>query len=79
MEQEVKAFLKAKAEIEKKIGRGCVVAIAKRRGISPANASRWLNATRLTRHDKENMAAALAIVEEKASELKQMTMAAKAA
>ena len=79
MEQEVKAFLKAKAEIEKKIGRGGVVEIAKRRGISPSNASRWLNANRLTRYDKENMAAALAIVEEKASELKQMTMAAKAA
>lgn len=79
MEQEVKAFLKAKEEIEKKIGRGGIVEIAKKRGISPSNASRWLSAKRLTRYDKENMAAALAIAEEKALQLKQMTRAVKAA
>lgn len=79
MEQEVRAFLKAKAEIERKIGRGCTVAIAQKRGINKANVSRWLSAKRLTRYDKANMEAALAIIEEMKNGLGQMTMAAKAA
>jgi len=79
MEQEVKAFLKAKEEVEKKLGRGGMVAIAQRRGIHKTSVSRWLSAKRLTRFDKANMEAALAIIEEKKAGLGQMTLAARAA
>lgn len=73
MKKEVNGLLRAKSEVLKKLGRGGIAAIAKERGVDKAAVSRWVSAKRVTRVDKENMEAAIALIERKREEIAGMT------
>lgn len=79
MKKEIRDFLKRKDALKKDLGRGAVVSVAEKRGVDKAAISVWFSARRITKVDELNMAAAIAVLNEKKINLQNLTRAAIAA